>query len=171
MYHTPIINLILQGLSNYLTDLQFDAAEQDDLWQHLTVQGHKDNTLPLEMDVKTIMDTWTLQMGFPVVTVSRNYTHNSATVTQDRFLIGKSKEMNIDSKVYSWWIPLSFTGAEDSFENTYSKHWMEEGGATFWAVAEAVLQCFSLLAADLFFFLSNPNLAHRLSHMLKLFLR
>ena len=35
---------IIQGLTNYLTDLQFAAAEQDDLWGHLSVQGHKDGT-------------------------------------------------------------------------------------------------------------------------------
>ena len=25
----------------------------------------------MDMDVKTVMDTWTLQMGFPVITVTR----------------------------------------------------------------------------------------------------
>ena len=117
----------MQGLTNYLTDLQFDAAEQDDLWQHLTAQGHKDNNLPLDMDIKTIMDTWTLQMGYPVVTVTRNYTNKSAKVTQERFLIRKPKKNKTDAKIYSWWIPLTFTEAKDSFENTYSKHWMKEG--------------------------------------------
>ena len=117
----------MQGLTNYLRDLQFHAAEQDDLWHHLTVQGHKDNNLPLDMDVKTIMDTWTLQMGFPVVTVTRNYTSNIAKLTQKRFLNGKPDEKKTDTKVYSWWIPLTFTGARDSFDNTYSKYWMKEG--------------------------------------------
>merc|ERR1719153_1277968 len=115
-----------QGLTNYLTALKFDAAEQDDLWHHLTVQGHKDNNLPLEMDVKTIMDTWTLQMGFPVLTVTRNYTSNTAKLNQKRFLIGKLRNKT-DTKVYSWWIPLTFTGARDSFDNTYSKQWMKKG--------------------------------------------
>jgi len=116
-----------QGLTNYLTDLQFDAAEQDDLWRHLTVQGHKDKHLPVDLDVKTIMDTWTLQMGFPVVTVKRNYEDKTAHVTQERFLIGKSKENTNESKPYSWWIPLTFTAAGESFENTYSENWMKEG--------------------------------------------
>eukprot|EP00092_Neocalanus_flemingeri_P064412 GFUD01078167.1.p1 GENE.GFUD01078167.1~~GFUD01078167.1.p1 ORF type:complete len:930 (-),score=265.24 GFUD01078167.1:347-3136(-) len=119
-----------QGLTNYLTDLQFDAAEQDDLWQHLTSQGHKDGRLALDMEVKTIMDTWTLQMGFPVVTVRRNYQRNTATITQERFLIGKSEEKATDSKEYSWWIPLTFAAAGSSFNDTYSENWMKEGEQT-----------------------------------------
>ena len=66
-------------------------------------------------------------MGFPVVTVTRNYTYNTAKLTQKRFLIGKLKKNKTDTKIYSWWIPLTFTGARDSFDNTYNKHWMKKG--------------------------------------------
>ena len=41
------------------------------------------------MDVKTVMDTWTLQSGFPVVTVTRNYEENTATVQQNKFRVGE----------------------------------------------------------------------------------
>ena len=40
-----------------------------------------------EMDVKTIMDTWTLQMGFPVVTIKRVSNSDKATATQKHFLL------------------------------------------------------------------------------------
>ena len=82
------------------------------------------------MDVKTIMDTWTLQMGFPVVTVRRNYQENTATISQDRSLIGGSKDRKKESKEYSWWIPLTFAAANSSFEETYNKNWMKEGEQT-----------------------------------------
>ena len=110
-------------MTNYLKNLQFGSAEQDDLWQHLTSQGHRDGTLPRDMSVKTIMDTWTLQMGFPVVSVERNYGNNTARITQDRFLIGKKGDNN---EHYGWWIPITFTAAGESFEHTYSNIWMEE---------------------------------------------
>ena len=41
------------------------------------------------MDVKTVMDTWTLQSGFPVVRVTRNYEENTATVQQNKFRVGE----------------------------------------------------------------------------------
>lgn len=71
---------------------QYKAAAQDDLWAHLTSQALKDNTLPKDLTVKTIMDTWTLQKGFPVITVTRDYESKSATVEQDRFLLVKNPE-------------------------------------------------------------------------------
>jgi aminopeptidase N len=69
-------------MQDLYTFSKYKAAEQDDLWHHLTQQAHKDGTLPEDVSVKAIMDTWTLQMGFPVVNVKRNYDDNSATVSQ-----------------------------------------------------------------------------------------
>ncbi len=44
-------------------------AEQDDLWRAYDEQAHADGVLPSEVNVKTIMDTWTLQKGYPVLNV------------------------------------------------------------------------------------------------------
>jgi len=60
----------------------YQSAEQNDLWYALTKQAHKDKVLDPSVTVKEIMDTWTLQTGFPVVTVSRNYNNGSITLTQ-----------------------------------------------------------------------------------------
>lgn len=71
-----------RGLTNYLEAHKFSNARQDDLWQQLTLQAHLDGSLPLHMTVKEIMDTWTLQTGYPVVTVTRNYLNVSAYISQ-----------------------------------------------------------------------------------------
>jgi len=118
-----------QGLANYLTELQFEAATQDDLWRHLTRQGHKDGTLPMTMDIKTIMDTWTLQMGFPVITVTRDYNSNTATISQKRFLVtssSKDKKKKEGEPAYRWWVPLTYTGVNGDFNNTNTREWLEE---------------------------------------------
>jgi hypothetical protein len=54
----------------------FSIAAQDDLWYEFTQQGHKDKTLNESLDVKTIMDTWTVwkwtvKKGYPLVTVTK----------------------------------------------------------------------------------------------------
>ena len=71
-----------RGLTNYLESLKYDVAKQDNLWASLTKQGHDEGTLPVEMTVKAIMDTWTLQKGFPVLTVNRTKDGREATVSQ-----------------------------------------------------------------------------------------
>ena len=43
---------------------------QDDLWERLTEAAHEDGSLSPGMTVKRIMDTWTKQKGYPVVTVT-----------------------------------------------------------------------------------------------------
>ena len=63
---------------------KYQNARQDELWQFLSEQAHRDSVLPLSLDVKTIMDTWTLQMGYPVVTIQRNYTDGYVYIQQVR---------------------------------------------------------------------------------------
>lgn len=82
MDHFLTTEVFKRGLTRYLTRHKFGNAEQDDLWGALTEQAHLDQALPRNMNVKTVMDTWTLQTGFPVVTVIRNYDRNLATVSQ-----------------------------------------------------------------------------------------
>lgn len=60
----------------------YQSAEQNDLWDALTKQAHKDKVLDSAVTIKEIMDTWTLQTGFPVVTVIRDYNNGAATLTQ-----------------------------------------------------------------------------------------
>jgi len=108
-----------KGLTNYLNDLKFAAATQDDLWRHLTKQGHSDGTLPAAMTVKGVMDTWTLQTGFPLLTVQRNYEDDTAVISQTRFLLRKgepSSEM--------WWIPITHTHPGGDFNNTKNTIWL-----------------------------------------------
>lgn len=95
-----------EGLSYYLRKYAFSNAETSDLWNAL---GEK-----AEMDVKTIMDTWTLQMGFPLVTINRGKSSGKATATQKHFLLDPNANVTVSSPYdYKWYVPLTYV-FEDS---------------------------------------------------------
>ncbi|KAK4304350.1 hypothetical protein Pmani_023699 [Petrolisthes manimaculis] len=113
-----------KGLTNYLKDFAYQSAEQDDLWRYLTNAAHEDGTLPRDVTIKTIMDTWTLQMGYPVIKVTRSNQGTSANVTQDRFLL--TKKSSGEGHKYRWWVPITFTGQNNpDFEATQPELWMK----------------------------------------------
>jgi aminopeptidase N len=86
-------------------------AKQEDLWQELDVQSRLDERLPVNMSLKTIMDTWTLQKGYPVVHVTRTINTHGKSMTlklnQTEFRLDKSKN-ELDPS-YQWYIPFTFT--------------------------------------------------------------
>ena len=63
----------------------YGNAVQDDLWEALTYQAKKD-AVKLPTNIKTIMDSWTEKMGFPVVNLNRNYTSSVVTAIQVIYL-------------------------------------------------------------------------------------
>ena len=60
---------------------QYGNAASDDLWDALTHQAELDK-VQLPTNIKTIMDSWTLKMGYPVVTVQRDYSSATAALSQ-----------------------------------------------------------------------------------------
>lgn len=70
------------------------------------------------------METWTLQMGYPVLSVTRDYDTNKAKLVQQRFLL--SSPLPSDTHDYKWWVPITFTKPGGDFNNTYNKMWMKD---------------------------------------------
>ena len=69
------------------------------------------------------MDTWTLQMGYPVISVSRDYENNLLHFSQDRFLINPNSTAE---ESYSWYVPISYgiPNTADGLEDTSVKLWI-----------------------------------------------
>ncbi|XP_063593106.1 aminopeptidase N-like [Penaeus indicus] len=115
-----------KGLNNYLKALAYNSSVQDDLWKHLTVAAHEDGILPKDVTVKMIMDTWTLQMSYPVIQVTRSPDGTSAILTQERFLLERSANSS-DTTDYKWWVPLTYTTqSEANFNQTQASLWMKD---------------------------------------------
>ncbi|KAK7793608.1 hypothetical protein R5R35_013591 [Gryllus longicercus] len=126
MDHFLTTDVFKKGLHNYLKKWSYDSSTQNDLWQALTEQAHADGVLAADVTVKRIMDTWTLQTGFPVVTVTRDYDAGGATVTQERFLLRSPENGSAaSSEGPVWWVPLTYTSADSpDFESTRPALWM-----------------------------------------------
>jgi len=119
-----------KGISNYLHANSLSNANQDDLWSFLTAAGQEDGSLEGKT-VKEVMDTWTVQMGYPVININRHYNGSKlATARQERFLLNPSDRANsTDEHDYKWWVPLSFTTVESGFDKTSPNLWMSPAEA------------------------------------------
>jgi len=96
-----------KGLKHYLEKFEYANAKTEDLW---TVLGEESCVQGRCVDVKHMMNTWTLQMGYPIVDIrySRDDTY---IITQERFLYYTGA--NITSKYkspygYKWFVPVTY---------------------------------------------------------------
>jgi aminopeptidase N len=91
---------------------KYSNAEESDLWEALTEQIRETpaSLLPGNVTVKQVMDTWTLQNGYPVLTVTRNYNDGSATISQvsicntavTTIMLAKKLHYHLEQK---YWVP------------------------------------------------------------------
>lgn len=101
------------GVSNYLNHFQYGNTVQDQLWAFLT--NVSDSSILADHTIKTIMDTWTLQEGYPLVTITRNYTNNSITLSQKRYLLDRYTSNQTSNYInpftsfpFQWYIPFNY---------------------------------------------------------------
>jgi aminopeptidase N len=101
------------GVSNYLKNFIYSNAVQDELWSFLT-NVTSPSTLG-HYTIKQIMDTWTLQEGYPVLMVTRDYRADRIQLKQKRFLLDRSSPNR--SSIYAnpfgplefqWFIPYDY---------------------------------------------------------------
>jgi aminopeptidase 2 len=71
-------DVFLQGVRNYIKKHAYGNTETGDLWAALADASGK--------PVKSVMDVWTKNVGFPVISVSENPASSSINVKQNRFL-------------------------------------------------------------------------------------
>ncbi|XP_055622223.1 aminopeptidase N isoform X2 [Toxorhynchites rutilus septentrionalis] len=107
------------GIAEYLKKYQYDNAEQEDLWETLTMSGHKYGTLPDTLDVKEIMDTWTLQPGYPVITAQR-IGAKQLRISQQRYLL-PSKDSTDDTR---WYVPITIVTKSSPSKDAIPALWL-----------------------------------------------
>lgn len=79
---TKILTINLFIIAGALISSAYGNTVQKDLWDALNTQAVNEN-VQLPATVETIMETWTRQMGYPVINISRLYdSANSAVASQ-----------------------------------------------------------------------------------------
>ncbi|XP_072848541.2 aminopeptidase Q isoform X1 [Pogona vitticeps] len=97
--------LFIKALSSYLNAFSFSNAIQDDLWNHIQKVIDEQNDVQLPAAVKVIMDTWTCQSGFPLLTVN----FSTGNISQEKFYIAGVKNNEVKNSTNNTWIiPVSW---------------------------------------------------------------
>ncbi|EDW60256.1 aminopeptidase Ey [Drosophila virilis] len=129
MLHMLLGNdVFFTGIRNYVDRHAYDSVAQSDLWQAMQEAAVVKGTSAAAIPLSTVMDSWTLQRGYPLVSVIRNYTAGFVRVNQTRFMLATAGEDKNDESC--WWIPLTFVNQlHGDFEQTQPQFWLECPGA------------------------------------------
>ncbi|XP_070544137.1 glutamyl aminopeptidase-like [Ptychodera flava] len=111
------------GIKAYMLKYKFGSVTTPDLWQALNEHTY--------FDVPQVMDTWTLQMGYPVVNIEKFTNHlgeAKVRLTQQRFLIDPDATDTTTSPFnYEWYIRFDYR----SENGTSNSVWLDRGSAVF----------------------------------------
>uniref|UniRef100_A0A4W5PFV1 Aminopeptidase n=1 Tax=Hucho hucho TaxID=62062 RepID=A0A4W5PFV1_9TELE len=81
--------VFLNGLRKYLQAFQYSNTVHKDLWEYLQ---------EVKAEIAEVMDTWTKQMGYPVITIN---TTNGA-VSQEHFLLNQTSDYEVNYDPVNW---------------------------------------------------------------------
>ncbi|NXK10781.1 AMPN Aminopeptidase, partial [Herpetotheres cachinnans] len=111
-----------EGLQSYFHTFAYGNTVYTDLWSHLQEAVTKNN-VSLPDSISKIMDRWTLQMGFPVVTVNTL----TGTIKQNHFLLDPTSVVERPSVFkYTWIVPITWM----THNATGERYWLTKTSDT-----------------------------------------
>jgi len=103
---------------------EFGSATSDDFWSALETARKEADIKDSDFAIKTVMDTWINQTGYPLVKVTRNYETGETVISQTPYRKTDTDEANKVHK--TWWIPVTYTTQTKlDFSNT-SIYWLTD---------------------------------------------
>eukprot|EP00096_Caligus_rogercresseyi_P010039 TRINITY_DN3536_c0_g1_i1.p1 TRINITY_DN3536_c0_g1~~TRINITY_DN3536_c0_g1_i1.p1 ORF type:complete len:884 (-),score=271.03 TRINITY_DN3536_c0_g1_i1:95-2746(-) len=96
-----------QGITNFLQKYSYKTVVTQDLFDELTAASS------LGLDITKIMKTWTMQKGYPVISVTKNE-EGLYTLKQERFLQNPDSAVgDIPSQFnYKWEVPITYLNSK-----------------------------------------------------------
>ena len=74
------------------------------------------------------MDTWTLQKGYPVVEINRDYNTNKLSLKQKWFLLNPLNKIQSTNEYnkYRWYVPFTHTNKQElNFDFETKPYWLK----------------------------------------------
>lgn len=115
--------IFIRALKSYLETFSYANAEQDDLWRHFQMAIDDQSKILLPATVKSIMDSWTHQSGFPVITLNVS----TGVMKQEPFYLGKVKNQTLLTHNDTWIIPVLWI----KNGTTQSLVWLDKSSKVF----------------------------------------
>lgn len=105
------------GIKRFLKKFEYGNAVTADLWQELSSVSSK------QLNISKIMDTWTRQMGYPVLTVERVKT-TEWRLSQERYLTDPTAKSKSSPSPYDyrWDVPITWITSTDT--SAKSQKWL-----------------------------------------------
>lgn len=96
----------------------------DNVWNKLTDQAHRAQTLPTDMSINEIVNSWITKDRLPVVTITRDYAARTAVASQKVYLRERPHDVPEQDKML-WWIPLILVKQDRlKFDNATPYVWL-----------------------------------------------
>ncbi|XP_060525881.1 aminopeptidase N-like [Cylas formicarius] len=115
--HTLTKEVFKQGLHNYLKKFSYKSTNQDDLWVLFNSRAHNQSIIPENVTVKALMNSWTSQSGYPIVTATRDYATKTVKINQTKM----TEDINSTSDAL-WFVPITYATRND---NVVRSIWLE----------------------------------------------
>ncbi|XP_017067041.2 LOW QUALITY PROTEIN: aminopeptidase Q [Drosophila eugracilis] len=116
------------GLQRHLWQNSFASSTPDLFWRSLQLAIERESASRKSLDVQSIMDTWILQSGYPLVTVTRN---------GNKVALKQSQALN-RSRTDRWWIPLTYLVEGETFPKHFRpRAWLNPHNDS-WELGEIV---------------------------------
>ncbi|KAJ8664402.1 hypothetical protein QAD02_006064 [Eretmocerus hayati] len=118
MQHFLTESIFQRGLQNYINKKKEDSADSYDLFQLMDEVTPSSSTSSKPDKLSQIMDTWVNRAGYPLITITRNYSDNSIHLRQECFDTKKNCT-NI------WYVPINYaTQKNANFNTTTPELWL-----------------------------------------------
>ncbi|XP_016346696.1 thyrotropin-releasing hormone-degrading ectoenzyme-like, partial [Sinocyclocheilus anshuiensis] len=121
--------MLLDGLasSHPISQEVFEATDIDRVFDWIAYKKAMQRE-GKDINITQVMDRWTLQMGYPVVTISKNDSlDNSVTISQEHFVYdtnAKIQNPELFNNSFQWQIPLTLAVGNSSHISTETIIWV-----------------------------------------------